>query len=272
MKRKQYKFTSILLMFLILTVLQACSNRNASTEYQESTDDIIYSTSHNTEKMNSVTTTKILMLIRTNSKHGIAMDADTSTLYTLIDYQQMEPILVDLDNHALSINSLIPGTLIEISHSSTDSNISSDEMQKVTVLNHVSNLLPVYFNLITHITYQDTALNSDINCISLDLSQVLNLTENEKNTLCTLVTQNYRIPCKLATYEELGRQGELSEDGLSYQNGILISINITKDELDQFEFSITKWRSSFEALGYNSCFAYYKDCLWFYELEGGWIS
>lgn len=130
----------------------------------------------------------------------------------------------------------------------------------------------MYYHLITHITSGEARLASGISQIALDLSQALNLSQVEKQAIRLLIQTHYGIDCKLATYEELSQQQELSADGLSYPEGLLITINVTKDEANQFYFTIAKWHSSFKALGYNSCYACYQDVLWTYELEGGWIS
>ncbi len=143
----------------------------------------------------------------------------------------------------------------------------------IRVTGRKNTLVPFYMQVLNDVYQTDTALNSNAEMLAFDLSQTTNLTESEKNAFLYLSGNKYGKEAFFASYDDLKEQGYLSEDGLFFENGVLITIVVSEVGLDDgFEFSVSKWRSGTGAVGYSECIAKKKKDSWTYEPGGAWIS
>lgn len=162
-------------------------------------------------------------------------------------------------------------------------------VQEVHVLEQENDYIGLYLDIIKEIYGRDSALNDGMRVMALDLTQVKNLTDSEKEVVRYLleplleawqensVGSPGTVKCQnpdviLATEEELREKGMLGEDGSYFAEGILIKIRTIKNRKNSFTFSAEKWCSGLAANGYDDCKASFKEGVGTYELNFTWIS
>lgn len=73
-------------------------------------------------------------------------------------------------------------------------------------------LLPFYLDRIDELYQKDAGLNDGAEKIVLDLTEVTNLTEGEKEAVCYLVGCRYEKEVFQSTYEQLCEEGQIDRD------------------------------------------------------------
>lgn len=135
-----------------------------------------------------------------------------------------------------------------------------------------SALLPMYMQAIDYIFEQDSALNSNIDTVAIDLSGIDNLSEAQKSGLIYLCGQKYSLYAIPATQEQLIDMGYIDPDAQTFENGILIKISASETSDESFSFEISKWKANLAAVG-TECSAKLTDGVWQFEpSDNMWIS
>lgn len=141
-------------------------------------------------------------------------------------------------------------------------------------------IVGLYRNIFFELYEKDSGLNSNINIISVDLSNTNNLTKAEKQALLYLIGSelpsdgNMQVIGK--TFEELKEENMLTYDGANekfpyFENGLLFTFPTENESEKDFELTATKWRSPLGAYGFNIK-ASLKDNTWQYKIENEFIS
>ena len=102
----------------------------------------------------------------------------------------------------------------------------------------------------------------------------MNLTDAQREALV------YMTGCELGcewlslTYGELRDEGYIDDEGIAFEDGILISVSVEKDSVknNSFTFDIRKWRSVIGAIFYSDCRASLSGGEWSYEVGSFAIS
>ncbi len=133
-------------------------------------------------------------------------------------------------------------------------------------------LVSLYLDIFQELYEEDSGLNSDIKEIGVNVKNVKNLTEMEKEALIYLIGRAWNLEAFATDYEALKAEGRLSEDGYYYEEGILFTVEATEEEKNSFSFSAEKWRSGLGAIGYSNGRAKKENGKWSYEPGDFWIS
>lgn len=134
-------------------------------------------------------------------------------------------------------------------------------------------LIEGYLSVIDDLYQEDSALNSDIAMIALDTTDWIDLTDEEKKIIFTIVHDKYGFEVIEGTFDELSEEGLIDKEGLYFPNGILIELtNLESNEKKQtFTGSMKKWRSGIGAIG-SDFTAEFDDGEWKISKENMWVS
>lgn len=264
-------------VLLLLTFLFAgCNQIQSNTDQPQGTPSEIEDSSNGSFSSQTeeqpTTATKEVTIVSTDDTTPIAVGSSAGDLYFL---PANDVQILDSENRELSASDLTPGMKLIITYNgeiqeSYPASFCEVSTMKVTQVG--SDLVGLYYHMISDITSQDTALDADTSIIALDLTQADNLTAGDKSALSYLVTCGLKKECYLYTYEELVEEGLIDDENLYFKDGVLITIAVTKETKNSFEFSISKWRSGLGAIGYDNCTAKRKGTEWNYEFNDAWIS
>jgi len=133
-------------------------------------------------------------------------------------------------------------------------------------------LVGFYQTILDDLWKVDEGLNSEINVLAFDLSQVSNLTEAEKDELVNLVSKSHGVEGIRGTFDELSEQGYIDKENLYFETGLLITIETTDVTEDRFTFDVTKWRSGDGAYFFIDCKAVKTGNGWSYTVGSEAIS
>jgi hypothetical protein len=140
-----------------------------------------------------------------------------------------------------------------------------------------SDVVALYRTVFNDLYEMDTALNSDIAFIALDLTRAENLSQEQQETLAQLLAEDTGLEVRFSTYKDLVDQRLIvySEGDSSFtlfETGILFTFVTEHLEKDSFRFSADKWRSSLGAYGFSDCTATLTDDGWTYQVGSEFIS
>lgn len=246
---------------------------------------IVYKSHQYTAKGKSLDVNYIEQLFKVTLQ-AVVLKSDTSLLIQPVEgsteLSSSDKIVVsfddgtinDLDGRTIGLAELEPGDTIEVIYNglimeSYPAQIKADSIKLVKHNYRLSGLLAV----IDDIYQEDAGLNSDINQIVLDITELTDLSEKEKELLLTAVGYNYQVETRTGTYKELVEEGVLDELS-SFEDGIIIKI--TKPEFDEDKIILTcgisKWRSPLGAVGSDSVTAAYDGKDFRVTKKNNWIS
>ena len=116
-------------------------------------------------------------------------------------------------------------------------------------------LVDFYLGVIKDLYEEDSALNDGVEVIAVDLSNVTNLSEEEKEALLEKVAGEYSVETKAATYEELVSEGAIlnPDEFPEFEKGLLFSFDDFEAEGDTIKFTIGKWRTALGAYFFTDC-------------------
>lgn len=191
-----------------------------------------------------------------------------------ISVETNNTIIYDKDKKKIDISEIQIGDSIKITYNgiileSYPAQITADY---INVLE--SNILiNGYITIIDDIYRDDSALNSDINMIALDLSEVTNLSEADKEILLMKVHDRYGLEVKESTFDQLVKEGLINKKELYFPKGILITISNSEynEGKKTLKYDIEKWRSGLGAIGYEGK-AKHDGEKWMITKENMWIS
>lgn len=164
---------------------------------------------------------------------------------------------------------LLPGSLVRITGVIGERMSYPGQMYgkdiRVTVVEPGQNLIGLYLDMLNYLYDEEQSLNPewspDFNiCYGLDLTEVHNLSQEEKQALIYLFTGRHDTDwgppiSDLATFEDLWAEGKIDKKTRRFEHGILFTIQDEPVQNDTFPFSIKKWRSDSENICHENCTA-----------------
>ncbi|MCD4714160.1 MAG: YobA family protein [Clostridiales bacterium] len=204
-------------------------------------------------------------------ENGFLFTTDTSSLIRV----GMEGTIYDEDNQETDVSSLKLGQWIEIGFSGAIMESYPGQLADIKFIHIVEqqdNMVGFYRMVIDDLWQTDEGLNSDIEYIALDLSQITNLSESEKQALLYLTSGQYKLTGLSATYEELVDQGYIDGENLYFEDGLLFTFDIKSTSDTAMKFDVTKWRSGLGAYFFMDCEAKKTKDGWTYEVGSEAIS
>ncbi|NLJ90952.1 MAG: DUF3221 domain-containing protein [Clostridiales bacterium] len=134
-------------------------------------------------------------------------------------------------------------------------------------------LIDGYKAIINDIYLEDFALNDGIKMIAFDVSDWTGLSNAEKETLFAILNEDHKLDIIEGSTDDLKEMGLINEEGLYFEEGILIEIKdiVYNKEASELSASISKWRSGDGAIGWDVK-ASYKDGKWEIVRDNNWIS
>ena len=152
-----------------------------------------------------------------------------------------------------------------------DSSIHSNENEiPITTKDGVSDiyLCELYIKVLEDLWNVDSGLNNEITQIGIDLSELSNLTDDQKDYVMSHFASKHNLPYVVGTWEELCEQGYIDKENLIWEDGLFFSIKTNEDaewnlpaikegdsvpELTAFDAQ--KWRSGLGAYFFGQCTA-----------------
>ncbi|MDE6750548.1 MAG: serpin family protein [Lachnospiraceae bacterium] len=169
--------------------------------------------------------------------------------------------IITESGEALTDGEIESGSLIEISF---DGNIEETfpghlcGVTEIRVLDKggFDNLCSLYLDVLEDLWQVDSALNSDITMIGVDLSQT-RLSPTEQSALAWRFRELHGVEIVQGTWQELVEQGYIDGEALYWENGCLFSITEKEMEgeysLNIVTFDAEKWRSGLGAYCFVDC-------------------
>jgi hypothetical protein len=201
----------------------------------------------------------------------LIIGADDYGLY----FVQKEVATFDETEAPLDAGSALAGQTVEIGFSGMVMESYPMQPAEVTYLKITGtedDMVGFYAGVIDDLWTTDEGLNSDIEMIALDLSEVSPLTDGEREALVYVVGNRYGLQTIRSTYDDLVSEGLIDDEALYFEKGILIDIRVTTAGTDQFTFDISKWRSGLGAYFFIDCEAERTDDGWTYTVGSEAIS
>jgi len=262
MNKLPYKLLIILMVFTLAGCAQ--SPNKPGTRYGEPETPV---------ETNMIYTGKIARIFDNNLLiSGAKEKADTVELFTL-------PLkglkLLDAKNKALDPSEIKAGMLVEIEYDGAI--LESYPMQfghpkSLKVIENEGDLIGMFSSVIDDLYEVDPGLNSDIDKIALDLTELTVISNADKAALANIVGNIYQKEVIQGTLKTLQEQGYIPKNELYFPDGILIKLSDTGMNMNAFSFTASKWRSGLSAYFYTDCDASYKNGTWSYTLGGDAIS
>lgn len=203
---------------------------------------------------------------------GAKEKADTVELFSL-------PLkglkLLDAKNKSLEPSDIKAGMLVEIEYDGVV--LESYPMQfgnakSLKVMENEGDLIGMFSSVIDDLYEVDPGLNSDIDKIALDLTEITVISNADKAALANIVGTIYQKEVIQGTFETLQEQGYIPKGELYFPDGILIKLSDTGMNMNAFKFLASKWRSGLGAYFYTDCDASFRNGTWSYTLGGDAIS
>ena len=145
---------------------------------------------------------------------------------------------------------------------------SNDNELPITTKEGVSDiyLCELYLQVLEDLWNIDSGLNNEISQIGIDLSELSNLNEDQKDYVISKFASKHNLPYIIGTFEELCEQGYIDRKNLLWEDGMLFSIKTNKDAikadsegLEYTSFDAQKWRSGLGAYFFSECLAQKND-------------
>ena len=203
---------------------------------------------------------------------GAKEKADTVELFSL-------PLkglnLLDAKNKSLEPSEIKAGMLVEIEYDGVV--LESYPMQfgnakSLKVMENEGDLIGMFSSVIDDLYEVDPGLNSDIDKIALDLTEITVISNADKAALANIVGTIYQKEVIQGTFETLQEQGYIPKGELYFPDGILIKLSDAGMNMNGFKFLASKWRSGLGAYFYTDCDASFRNGTWSYTLGGDAIS
>ena len=130
---------------------------------------------------------------------------------------------------------------------SNDNNVSNNNIGSIQ-----EDICELYLEVLEDLWNVDSGLNNEISQIGIDLSELSNLTEAEKEYVMSSFASKHDLPYIIGTFEELCDQGLIDKENLIWEDGLFFSIKTNEDKKT---FDAQKWRSGLGAYFFGQCIA-----------------
>ena len=137
------------------------------------------------------------------------------------------------------------------------SNIITSEHDEVNVSESVAGsiqegICELYLEVLEDLWNVFPELNNEVLQIDIDLSELSNLTQEEKDYIMSKFASKHNLPYVVGTFEELCEQGFIDKENLVWKDGLFFPIKTDKETLT---FDAQKWRSGSGAYFFGQCTA-----------------
>lgn len=253
MRKKSVSFILIIILVLAFT---ACSQTPADNGPKGS------DAGTQIPKTDAVLSGKIVKL---NDRSFLLAGPGTHDLYSVSAGLD----IYDSDGSPTDASFLKAGQTVEIGYSglimeSYPAQLGDPAYIKIT--GEGDDLVGFYLTIADDLLNVDKGLNSEISILAFDLTEVENLTDSEKNALVWIAGGEYGLTGISGTHDELVEQGYIVNDGLYFEDGILIEFELSDVKEDSFTFDVQKWRSGLGAYFFIDCKAEKTDGVWRYTV------
>ena len=146
-----------------------------------------------------------------------------------------------------------------------DSSIRSTENEiPITTKEGVSDiyLCELYIKVLEDLWNVDPGLNNEISQIGIDLSELSNLTDDQKDYVMSHFASKHNLPYIVGTWEELCEHGYIDKENLIWEDGLFFSIKTNEDaikadseNLEYTSFDAHKWRGGLGVYFFGQCIA-----------------
>ncbi len=121
-----------------------------------------------------------------------------------------------------------------------------------------SELVDLYFHAFCQLIHSHSGLERDVACFGFDFSQAGSLTVKEGEALALRLKKKfYKSKVIYGTFEQLKKDGYIKNDrgGMRWPNGVLLTLQVTREERERIVFYMSMWRSGLGAAGMDDCVA-----------------
>lgn len=169
--------------------------------------------------------------------------------------------IITESGEAVTDSEIEPGSLIEISYNGNIEETFPAQLCGVTEIKVLDmggfdNLCSLYLDVLEDLWQVDSALNSDIDIIGVDLSKT-RLLPAEQSALAWRFGELHGKEIVQGTWQELVEQGYIDGEALYWENGCLFSVTEKEMEgaysLNVVKFDAEKWRSGLGAYYFGDC-------------------
>ena len=156
---------------------------------------------------------------------------------------------------------------VKIDYGNSSVNSNQNELP-ITTKDGVSDiyLCELYLQVLEDLWNVDSGLNNEISQIGIDLSELSNLNEDQKDYVISKFASKHNLPYIIGTWEELCEQGYIDKENLFWEDGLFFSIKTNEDAikadnegLEYISFDAQKWRSGLGAYFFSECLAQKND-------------
>lgn len=181
----------------------------------------------------------------------------------------------DTKGKGISKEDLRPGDMLEITYNGVilESYPAQIFASSIQLLDH-NIIIDGYLAIIDDIYQEDEGLNHDIELLTLDTTDWVELTDMEKEIIFSSLEEAYGLEVLEGTFNELVEQGIIDREKGYFEKGVHIIISKMKydSKAKKFNYSIEKWRSGTGAVGTNDATAKYKGGEWIIEKGMIWMA
>lgn len=130
----------------------------------------------------------------------------------------------------------------------------------------------IYSVALDSIMKEDPGLNDAMEDIAIDMTNLDDLSEKEKEEISSIIQKEYEVDAMIATFEELKEKG-LSNADIGKLYGVLLKLDKVEFKLNnEIYFEASKYRSGLGAMGVEGTI-YFKEGEWeIKELKHIWMS
>lgn len=183
--------------------------------------------------------------------------------------------ITDEKGREITLTDLRPGMILEFEGCGAvyETYPGYFDVKVVRVLKQGDDLVGLYRSVLRELWEADPALNENITTVGIDFSGLSNLSAVERNALKYVLTNDVYgktgqfINVVTGTWQELCDEGYIDGKNLYWENGVFLSVAVTKTGERKFTFEAEKWRSGTGAIYFKGCEANRgKDGQWNYKL------
>ncbi|OOB76907.1 MAG: hypothetical protein BEN19_03435 [Epulopiscium sp. Nuni2H_MBin003] len=152
------------------------------------------------------------------------------------------------------------------------------KVDSIVITHQGSDTLNVYREAFYDLRYTDIDLDRQAELIAVDLTEVTNLNDSQKQALLYLVSCDIDLFDKIyeSTFTELEQQGFIKNEEVEdtfftyFENGVIYTLKNHQEDVHNFSFDIEKWTSSLGAIGFSECTATLKDDIYIWTIGETW--
>ena len=138
--------------------------------------------------------------------------------------------------------------------------------------NPKEHLAEIYSVALNSIMKEDPGLNDGMEYIAIDMTNLNDLDEKDKEEILSTIKKEYKVDVMIATYEELKEKG-LSNPDTGELYGVLLKLDKVDFKINnQIFFEASKYRSGLGAIGVEGIIHFNEGEWEIKELKHTWIS